>query len=201
MKKLILPLLFLVLVSFTSSETKLTDAERQLAITEMTKTNDHLLSAINGLSEDQLIFKASPDSWSIAECVEHIALSENNIFEMLQGTLQTEADPSKRGDVKMTDEQILKMIADRTNKVKTSEAFEPSGKFGSHAETLNAFTTKRAENIGYVKTTEDDLRNRYVQLPFGTVDAYQILLFMSAHTERHVLQIEEVMDDENFPEE
>ncbi|HCO82594.1 MAG TPA: DinB family protein, partial [Arenibacter sp.] len=46
---------------------------------------------------------------------------------------------------------------------------------------------------------QDDLRNRYQQLPFGTVDAYQILLFMSGHTERHIKQMEEVMDDEDFP--
>lgn len=201
MKKLILPFLMLVLVSFTASEAKLTEAERALAISEMTKTNDHLVSALGGLSEDQLHFKASPQSWSIAECVEHIALSENNIFGMLQGTLATEADPSKRDEVKLTDEQILKMIVDRTNKVKTSEAFEPSGKFGSHEETLKSFITKRGENISYVKTTDDDLRNHYAELPFGTIDAYQVLLFMSAHTERHILQIEEVMEDENFPEE
>jgi hypothetical protein len=31
------------------------------------------------------------------------------------------------------------------------------------------------------------------------VDAYQILLFMSAHTERHVRQIEEIVVHENFP--
>ncbi|MBZ0326522.1 MAG: DinB family protein [Altibacter sp.] len=201
MKKLILPFLMLVLVSFTASEAKLTEAERALAISEMTKTNDHLVSALGGLSEDQLHFKASPQSWSIAECVEHIALSENNIFGMLQGTLATEADPSKRDEVKLTDEQILKMIVDRTNKVKTSEAFEPSGKFGSFEATVEEFMKRRAENIAYVKNTEDDLRNRYAELPIGTIDAYQILLFMSAHTERHILQIEEVMEDENFPEE
>jgi hypothetical protein len=40
-----------------------------------------------------------------------------------------------------------------------------------------------------------------MELPFGTIDAYQGILFMSAHTERHVRQIEEIMDDENFPEE
>ncbi len=199
MKAIILPILMLVLVSFTVSDAKLTKAERAFAIAEMTKTHDHLLSAIEGLSEAQLNFKSSPESWSIKECVEHIALSENIIFGMQQGTLEVAPDPSKRSEIKMTDEQILAMITDRSNKVKTKTPFEPTGKFGSHENTLKEFTTKRAEHIAYVKNTEDDLRNHYAEFPFGTIDAFQTLLFLSGHTERHVLQIEEIKASEGFP--
>jgi hypothetical protein len=93
------------------------------------------------------------------------------------------------------------MTEDRSQKVKTGEAFEPSGKYGSLEETVEEFKAKRKDHIEYVQNTQDDLRNRYQELPFGTVDAYQILLFMSGHTERHVQQMEEVMDDMDFPEE
>lgn len=91
------------------------------------------------------------------------------------------------------------MIADRSKKVQTSEAFEPSGKYGSFKETVEEFKSKRSAHIDFVKSTREDLRNRYQQLPFGTIDAYQILLFMSAHTERHIGQMEEVMANEDFP--
>ena len=95
----------------------------------------------------------------------------------------------------------MPVITDRSNKVKTSEPFEPSGKFGSHEETLQAFLEKRSELIDYVKTTDDDLRNRYNKdLPFGTVDGVQLIMFTAAHTERHVLQMEEVMAHADFPE-
>ena len=90
------------------------------------------------------------------------------------------------------------IITSRDQKVKTSEAFEPSGKFGSHVETVKAFVDKRGEHIEYLKTTEDDLRNHYGKLPFGTIDGLQILLFMSGHTERHVAQMEEVMAHTDF---
>lgn len=199
MKTLMLPFALLLLVSFTVSDTKLTDPERLVAMTEMTTSHDKLLATLDGLSEEQLNYKSTPDSWSIAECTEHIAISENNIFGMLQGTLKAPADASRRGEVKMTDEEILKMIADRSEKVKTQEAFEPTGKFGSHDATVKAFKSKRKSNIKYVATTEDDLRNHYAELPFGIIDSYQVLLFMSAHTERHIAQIEEVMADAKFP--
>ena len=199
MKKFILPIVMLLLVSFTVSDTRLTKTERELAVAEMTKSQDHLLRILKGLSKEQLNFKSSPTSWSIAECVEHIAIAENNIFGMITAALKTPADPSRRPEVKISDEKLLIMITDRTNKVKTPKPFEPSGKFGSYDATLKEFKTKRAEHIKYVKNTKDDLRNRYQQLPFGTIDGFQVLLFMSAHNERHIKQIEEVMADENFP--
>ncbi len=106
----------------------------------MTTTHDRLLKTLDGLSEAQLNYKSTPEVWSIAECTEHITISENSFFGMLQGTLKTPADPSRRAEVKMSDEQILKMIADRSEKVKTQEAFEPTRKFGSHDATVKEFT-------------------------------------------------------------
>ena len=199
MKKIIIPILALAIVSFTVIDDKLTDAERLVAMTELTTTHDRLLKTIDGLSAEQLNFKASPESWSVAENTEHLAISETNIFGMLKKSLKSPADPSKRADVKMTDEQILAMIADRTNKVKTSKPFEPTGKYGSHSAAVKEFKTTRVNHIKYIATTKDDLRNHYSELPVGTVDAYQVLLFMSAHTERHILQIEEVIANANFP--
>ena len=99
----------------------------------------------------------------------------------------------------MSDEQILKMIADRSEKVKTQEPMEPTGKFGSYDATVKEFKAKRKASIQYVATTEDDLRNHYAEMPFGVMDAYQVLLFMSAHTERHIAQIEEIKEADGFP--
>jgi hypothetical protein len=199
MKKILLPLLVLGLASFNGADTKLTDAERKFAVNEMNHSSEHLMTAVKGLSDAQLNFKSSPESWSVAECTEHIAISENNIFGMLETALKTPADPSKRSEVKVTDEQLLAMIVDRSNKVKTNEAFVPTGRWGSHEATVKEFLEKRKAHIDFVKKTQDDLRNRYQQLPFGTIDAYQVLLFMSSHTERHVKQIEEIMANPGFP--
>ena len=118
---------------------------------------------------------------------------------MIQGLLQTPANPANRAEVKISDTDLIAMIKDRSQKVKTQKPFEPTGKFGSYEASLEAFKTKRAANIEFAKTTEADLRNRVQPFPFGSVDAYQILLFMSAHTERHVRQIEEIVVHESFP--
>lgn len=201
MKKLILPILAIVLLSFTNADTKLTDAERTKATAYLTKTHDHLLKAVDGLSDAQLNYKVSKSSWSVAECVEHIAISENSIFNLMQGLLKSKDKAATTKPEKSTpDDEVIAMMVDRSNKVKTSEPFEPSGRFGSYEETLKAFKTKRASNIEFIKNTEADLRGRFQQMPFGTLDAYQMVLFLSAHSERHVLQIEELLADEEFPD-
>ena len=199
MKKIMLPAVVLVVMAFSLVDTTLTNAERKFAIDELNKTHDRFTSTLDGLSMEQLNYKVVADSWSIAECAEHLAISENSIFDMLMQSLNTEADPSRRDEVKLPDEQIIAMIVDRSNKVKTSKAFEPSGKYGSFEETVEEFKSKRKEHIEYIKTTQDDLRNRYQQFPFGTIDAYQMVLFMSAHTERHIRQMEEIKEDPGFP--
>jgi hypothetical protein len=83
--------------------------------------------------------------------------------------------------------------------VKTSEAFEPKDGFGSYEGSLEAFNDKRANSIEFIEKTTDDLRNHYSDFPFGKLDTYQIILFMSAHTERHTKQVVEIKGDENFP--
>ncbi len=201
LKKIFLPLAILSLLSFTTADNTLTDAERKFAMDHMEATKKHLLEATKGLSAAQLNFKATPESWSVAECTEHIALSESLIYGMFEGILKQTPDASKRSDVKVTDDKLIAMITDRTTKVKTQEPFKPTGKFGSQEATLQEFITKRDAHIDYVKKTKDDLRDRYQQFPFGTIDSYQVLLFMSAHTERHIKQIEEVKSNPGFPKE
>jgi hypothetical protein len=189
----------LTAMNFTTADSTLTAAERDTAAKFLEETKDNILKKVKGLSAAQLNYKATPETWSVAECVEHIAISENNIFGFCQTSLKEPADPSKRSEVKFTDDAVMKMIADRTNKVKTSEAFVPSGKFGSFEGSLKEFKEKRESNIKYVKTTSDDLRNHYNDFPFGKLDAYQTILFMAAHSKRHTDQIHEVMANPSFP--
>jgi hypothetical protein len=186
-------------MSFNRPAASLTDAERKHAINLLSETKNAILKKVKGLTAEELNFKSDTASWSIAECVEHIAISENNIFGFAQMGLKAPADPSKRTEIKLTDDGVVNMITDRSSKVKTQESFEPTGKFGSFDATLSEFKSKRDSNIEYIKTTSDDLRNHYNDFPFGKIDTYQTILFMAAHSKRHTDQIEEVMKNPNFP--
>ena len=187
------------LMSFNHLAPGLSDGERKAAADHLKTTKDNLMAAVKGLTANQLNFKADTASWSVAECVEHLAISENNLFGFAQMSLKEAVDPSKRAEVKMTDEGVVKMITDRTSKIKTQEAFKPTNKFGSYEGALKEFTIKRDGNIKYVMTTSDDLRNHYNDFSFGKIDTYQTIMFMSGHTTRHTAQIKEVMANAAFP--
>jgi hypothetical protein len=122
------------------------------------------------------------------------------LLQWAQGTVQQPADPAKRSEVKMTDDQILKAVANRDQKVKTFEPLQPKHTYATLAEAQTAFQSERSKTISYMETTDADMRNHFTPHPvFGTIDAYQIILLLSSHTERHTLQMEEVMASANFP--
>ena len=198
MKKLLFVAIAFLSMSFNNS-TGITEAERKYAVNLLQETQEDILKKVGGLSPEQLNFKPDTASWSVSECVEHIAISETNMFGFMQASLKKPADPSKRNEKKISEDDLVKMVTDRSTKRTTSEAFKPSGKFGSYEATLQEFKTKRATSINYIKTTADDLRNHYYEFPFGTLDAYQIIVFMAGHSKRHTDQIEEIMKNVNFP--
>ena len=199
MKKLLSVSAFFLLISFTTADTTLTAKERSEAISYFMEAQKNLEKEIKGLSEAQLNWKPADSVWSVANCVEHIAISEKNIFDWAMSTLKEPADPTKRAEVKNTDDAIKAMVSSRERQVKTQEAFKPTGQFGNTAQTLVVFLERRTANSNYIKTTQDDLRNHYSQSPVGLMDAYQILLFMNAHTKRHTDQIIEVKSHPAFP--
>jgi hypothetical protein len=76
----------------------------------------------------------------------------------------------------------------------------PKSQFGSHEETMKEFLKRRDANIEFVKKTNNDLRNRTTTFSFGSVDLYQCMLVLAAHSERHIMQLEEVIKNPKFPQ-
>jgi uncharacterized damage-inducible protein DinB len=200
MKKLLLFLPMAAMLAFSTTNDPINEKERKVAISSLSETRDQLLESVKGLSEAQLKFKSAPDRWSVEECLKHIAFAEMGLWQMCEGTLKQPANPEKRSEIKMTDEDLVKKMQDRSTKVKTSEQMEPQNTpFKSAEEALASFKENREKLINYVQTTKDEMRNHVATTPMGMVDAYQILLFISAHSNRHTQQINEVKADPNFP--
>lgn len=186
-----------------AAQATLTPEERTTALKSLQATHDAFLQSISGLSEKQWRFKPAPDRWSIAEVSEHITVSEGMILELVQGKIMTgPAMPDKRAEVKVTDVQILTVVPDRSHKVQAPDMLKPTGRFATREETIKAFEQARKATMDYVQTTNDDLRDHFGPHPMlGTMDAYQWVLLISAHSERHTKQIEEVKADPGYPKE
>src|SRR5580698_4044507 len=115
----------------------LTQAERERAIAELTTSRQQFLDSVAGLSPAQWNFKPDEKTWSVAECAEHIALSEDLIFGSVMKIAQGPAIPDKKSAV--TDDFILTAVVDRTHKFQAPEPLRPKKTFATPQETVDHF--------------------------------------------------------------
>ena len=173
------------------------DLDRGLQYLETTKKN--IVEATRGLSEAQWNFKPSVFKWSVAQVMEHIAASEDLLRQMAEGQIKQQAPPVPDRDLKKTDDRVLAVIPDRSKKFQAPEQLRPRNQFGSPEAALKHFLESRATTVELLKTTPD-LRAHVVDSGLlGKIDAYERILFIAAHSERHTKQLLEVKADPKFP--
>jgi uncharacterized damage-inducible protein DinB len=209
LRQFILPFCFAIsLPVFAAAQEKgaekknaLTDQERAEAVKYFEDTRQSFLDAIKGLSDAQWRYKAGPDRWSIAEVAEHIAVSEETIFNLVTKQLmQAPAAPEKKEAAKGKDALIRAAVTNRSVKAQAPEMLKPANRWATQEELVKAFNASRDKTISYIKETQDDLRSHFYPHPvFKDLDAYQWLIFTSGHSARHTAQINEVKEDPGYP--
>jgi uncharacterized damage-inducible protein DinB len=184
--------------ALTLAAEPLARGERDRAMSELRATRQRFLDAIAGLSGSQWKFKPAPEVWSIAEVADHLVVSEGELFDMIRNKILP--SPAKRDAKKVTDERVLKVMPDRSQKRTAPDFLAPAGKWTTTQSAAGEFTRLRDAHIAYVDQTQDDLRSHFGEhRAVGELDAYQWLLVIAAHTERHVLQMEEVKANAKYP--
>lgn len=182
----------------TAQAQELMQADKDRAMQYLETTKKNIQEATKGLSAAQWNFKPAPDRWSVAQVMEHIAAAEDFIRGMITEKVMT-APPDATRDTKKIDEAVLAMIPDRTHKAQAPEPLLPTNRFGSPEGSLKHFLEARATTEQFLNSTLD-LRAHAADSPLGMkLDAYEWVLFIAAHSERHTKQILEVKADSNFP--
>jgi hypothetical protein len=133
------------------SAAPMTTGERQRLIAHLEMTESWLVSELDGLSDAQLKFRMSPESWTIMDVVEHLAIAEPQYWQQVQDSLK---QPAAGYKPETTDAAILWYGIDRTNRQKTGEARVPTGKFATVRDSLASFRTLRAEMMTAAKGTQ-----------------------------------------------
>jgi hypothetical protein len=168
------------------------DRERLVAHLEM--TGSWLPDEVASLSKAQLHYRPAPEKWTVAEVVQHLVIAEPGYWKLLQDGLQRPPDKSQQ---KATDADVLWYGIDRTRHEKTPARQDPKGQDVQISDALGAYGQMHAKMLEYARTTQDDLRGHTV--PEWRVDAYQCLLEISTHEQRHILQIREIKASPGFP--
>src|SRR5215469_7930149 len=191
-------LFFLAAAATAVRAQEVTPAEKDRALQYLETTKKGVLEATKGLSEAQWNFKPATDRWSVAQVMEHIAAAEDYIRGMVeQNVMKAPAAPDR--DIAKIDAGIMAMVPDRSNKVQAPEPLKPTNRFGSPQGSIQHFVESRAKTEEFLKSTPD-LRGHAADSPLGTKwDAYEFVLLIAAHSERHSKQLEEVKASPNFP--
>lgn len=177
----------------------MTPAERELLLNQLTESRERLLSMMQNLSPQQLHFRPAPGRWTVAECLEHIVTVERRVLGLIQKTLETGPDSSKRSVFAGKDREMAADVAGRVTRFQAPEMLVPTGKL-SDDQFLTEFEAARRQTHDFAARTDADLRRHFYKHPaFGDLDLYQWSLLIAAHCDRHRAQSEEVMASPGFP--
>lgn len=185
----------------------LTTAEHDELVTMINESRDRVLDLITGLSDEQWAFQQNPERWSVAQCAEHIVLSQRALLGAAQAALAGEPDPEWHERTKAKADLLKKILPNRQpfgrGGASAPQEIRPSGTW-DRARAIREFYTVQGEVAAFIETLPLDtpLKQHTFENPFpifGWLSAYDWLIYIPLHTERHSRQIEEVQADENYP--
>ncbi|MCI0336953.1 MAG: DinB family protein [Acidobacteria bacterium] len=179
----------------------MTAEERAKTIKWLKDSQQETLDALEKLSDEQLKFKPAPDRWSVIEVAEHILLAEGLLFARVQAALASETNSEWETKTKGKSEFIEKVMVNRQGRAQAPENIVPTGKL-SRTELIAKFKEARAKTYKFTEETQLPLKAHTAEHPFpvfGTLNAYQWLIYIPLHNIRHNQQIAEVKSSPNFP--
>ncbi|MEP0985765.1 DinB family protein [Ekhidna sp.] len=204
MKKLlsttILMAIWVIGSSFTLKEGDLTKEDRKYINDYLKQSQKELFTRIKNLSHEQWTFKATETSWSPAEICEHIFKAESSLISRADAMDTTIWSPRGEDYVQEKVQYVIDFLQNRERKFNAPERLQPESQFSTPKAFISEFKQKRGESITYVNEVEKPLKGYYKDFgPLGEISGYHWLVFISAHTQRHIKQLDEVLENPDFP--
>jgi hypothetical protein len=201
------PLLLLSLISCMScvglfaADAHMTTEDRTKVLHWLEESSQEFHAAINGVSEEQWKWKPTPERWSVGETAEHIVLAEALLFDNVKKAVASPANPAWEEQTKGKTDFIVQVMAPRLGKAQAPEPIVPRNGM-TLAQVQERFDQQRAEIVKFAADTNVPLKEHTEVHPFpvfGTLNAYQWLIYVPLHTERHDKQIAEVKATAGYP--
>lgn len=193
--RFLLTMLVITGLAGTVKNASISSEERKSLVNDLKETRSEFIRSVKNLSDAQLDFKSSIQSWSIRDHINYIASSEKEMWARLDAIMKEPAASEKLSIMRMADEDVTAMVGYPV--YKKGQPTTPNWKTTTTAVT--AFKDIRNDHIKYVKSTTEDLRKHTVDVSFGAIDAYQYMLYMAAHCKHYTQQINEIKNSPGFP--
>jgi hypothetical protein len=183
----------------TSAIEEISKTETFKAQEYLSETLNRLMREVSDLSPAQWNFRPASGGWSIAEILEHLALVENAFMHSVGPQLSRNSPAELFRARQLPDALLIDSVGrDRSKRSKAPVPVSPTGRW-SRTETLERLVAARAQTTQFL-SSNPELRRGAVKHPgLGFLDGFQWVLFLAAHTERHMRQIFEVKGEPAFP--
>lgn len=157
----------------------------------LNENTDQLISFVSELDEETVQTLPPSGKWSIIQICDHLMSTDFGIYSLMSmdGSQANEGRESKK-------ELIRSVGTDRSTKVKSPPQLAPKGK----TDTLEKFKTKFPSLRKKMTTSisEKDLSmvcDKFSHFVLGEFTFEEWLFFSVHHTNRHKLQMQEVLDE------
>ena len=167
---------------------------------------DRAVQTFSLLSEEQLIWKINPDSWSIGECISHLINSNELYLKKFRSIINLKTSLLEK-DYPYSQSFAGKLITKRVvsanlKKSKTFKAFFPDLS-NIKKDIIDNYIKSAEEFISLAgKMKNHDLRKIKLSSPvnfFIRMNLGDPLIFIPKHDERHLNQAERVKNHKQFP--
>jgi hypothetical protein len=173
-----------------------------VVVDDLERTRDGFVAATHHLSDAQYQFKPDPDGWSIGQIVEHVALAELRILDLITTKLPRAPAPSvekTRGPARFS--RLDTVVPGRDQrKIVAPEALMPKGTWASPEVSLAAFVEARNQAIAVAAAVDAEaLEHVLPHRFFGEFDVEEWAYFMALHSARHTAQVVGIRNMAGFP--
>lgn len=158
------------------------------------------------LTHEQLNRKLSPDSWSIAQCLDHIIVTNKRYIPQIEQVISGKKKKTFYEKLplipKLWGKLIIKTVSPGTErKTKTFKVFYPSSS-GLPGTIVNDFTSHNYSLIELMKKTYSlDTENMIITSPVSSSIIYSLkdtFIILTLHEQRHLNQAKRVKGEFNF---
>ena len=163
--------------------------EKAGILQELATGRDAFLEALRGLPEGLAAINSGSGRWSVVQCVEHVAVSEDFLLSRIIPAQSSGAPVVNQ----KREAAILARGADRATPVISPEVGRPRGRFATLADAVGSFLATCEQTVRFIEACGEDLRARPMTHPLlGPINCHEALLLIAVHARRHASQIREI---------
>jgi len=179
-----------------------------MIVAEAEKNNATANDLVQGLTEEQLNWKPDATQWSVAQCLEHLAVTSkqfNGYFkQLIEGArLKWPTNGAIPYRPSLVGGWLIKQVVpETTRKVPAPKVFKPSDSSSIH-DALGLFLKQQEEFVRFVRESEGvDYNRARLRSPvtplmrYSLADAFVVTI---VHGYRHLAQANRVKAMPNFP--